>query len=299
MSADEERYRRVLARDAGADGAFVFAVTTTGVYCRPSCPARRPRRANTRFFPTPVAAEAAGFRPCRRCAPQAQAEDVRVAVVRTLCDELRAQADRRPSLPALARRAGYSVAQLKRLFDQVLGLSPARYLEAVRAEALRRELVASDSVACAIYAAGYASASQVYGQGALGMPPGVFARGAPGEAIAYAISRTAFGLLALAGTARGVCAVELGDSEAALEAALRRSFPRATLTRAADSPALARWLRALEDHLARVGTNARVEWYPGTHHGFAFPQRPAYDKAAAERHWERLHALFARNLQRA
>jgi AraC family transcriptional regulator, regulatory protein of adaptative response / methylated-DNA-[protein]-cysteine methyltransferase len=247
--SEDARYQAVLARDQAADGAFVFAVTTTGVYCRPSCPARRPLRANTRFFATFVAAEAAGFRPCRRCAPQSRAEAVGVAVVRTLCDELRASPER-ASLPALARRAGYSVSQVKRLFDQVLGLSPARFAEACREEALRRELRASDSVACAIYAAGYGAPSQVYGGGALGMPPGAFARGAPGEDIAWAVAPTPLGLLLLAATARGVCAVELGDDRPALLASLRRLFPRARLRPAPDSPQLAAWLQALTEHLA-------------------------------------------------
>jgi AraC family transcriptional regulator, regulatory protein of adaptative response / methylated-DNA-[protein]-cysteine methyltransferase len=244
------RYAAVLARDARCDGAFVFAVKTTGVYCRPSCPARRPLRANTRFFTTCVAAEAAGFRPCRRCAPQAVAEDLKVTVVRTLCDELRARPDRRVSWPALARRAGYSVSHLKRLFDEVLGLSPARFVEACRAEALRHELKGTGSVAAAIYAAGYTAPSQVYGSPSLGMPPGAFARGGEGHLVRYTTGETRFGRLLLAGTDRGVCAVELGDDDAELELALAHSFPRATLERAADSEALRRWFTALEDHLA-------------------------------------------------
>jgi AraC family transcriptional regulator of adaptative response/methylated-DNA-[protein]-cysteine methyltransferase len=245
-----DSYAAVLARDAARDGTFVFAVTTTGVYCRPSCPARRPRRENTRFFPTCVAAEAAGFRACRRCTPGSVKEDFKVTVVRTLSTELRARAHERSSLPALAKRAGYSVSQLKRLFDDVLGLSPARFVEACRAEALQRELRASDSVAAAIYAAGYSAPSQVYGSSALGMAPGAFARGGEGQQVRFTIGRSQLGRLLLAGTDRGICAVELGDDDAKLEAALRRRFPRATVTRAAEHPTLARWFEALEAHLA-------------------------------------------------
>jgi AraC family transcriptional regulator of adaptative response/methylated-DNA-[protein]-cysteine methyltransferase len=246
----DSRYQAVLARDARCDGAFVFAVTTTGVYCRPSCPARRPLAANTRYFPTCVAAEAAGFRPCRRCVPQAVSEALPVTVVRTLCDELRARTFERVSLPALARRAGYSVSQLKRLFDDVLGLSPARFVEACRAEALRDELRATGSVASAIYAAGYGAPSQVYGRVPLGMPPGAFARGGSGEELHFTTAQTRFGRLLLAATARGVCAVEFGADDGALERSLQQQFPRATLTRAGDSPELQGWLAALEDHLA-------------------------------------------------
>jgi AraC family transcriptional regulator of adaptative response/methylated-DNA-[protein]-cysteine methyltransferase len=246
----DARYAAVLARDRGSDGAFVFAVTTTGIYCRPSCPARRPLRRNTCFFATCVAAEAAGFRPCRRCAPQAATEDLKVTVVRTLCDELRARAGERVSLPALARRAGYSVSHVKRLFDDVLGLSPARFVDACRAEALRHELRATGSVACAIYAAGYSAPSQVYGAPVLGMSPKAFARGAAGLEVWFTIASTRFGQLLLAATGRGICSVEFGDDEAALERSLRQQFPRATVRRAPDSPALQDWFTALDDHLA-------------------------------------------------
>lgn len=249
MSSDA-RYAAILARDARFDGAFVFAVTTTGVYCRPSCPARRPLAANTRFFTTCAAAEAAGFRPCRRCTPQSVSENLQVAVVRTLCDELRGHGDGQVRLPALARRAGYSVSHLKRLFDEVLGLSPARFLEACRAEALRRELKGTSSVAAAIYAAGYSAPSQVYGPGKLGMAPRSYLRGGEGQRLHYVTGPTRFGRLLLAATARGVCAVELGDDDEALLEALRREFPRATLERAVDGEATHRWYTALDEHLA-------------------------------------------------
>lgn len=243
---EERAWAAIAARDAAYDGAFVYGVTSTGVFCRPSCPSRRPRRDRARIFRRPLEAERAGFRACRRCTPLAR-ETTAVAVVRTLCAELRGG---KVPLPALARRAGYSVAQVKRLFAEVLGVSPAQFAEACRREALRHELRTSDSIALAIYGAGYSSPSQVYGKGALGMAPATFARGGSGVTISYTVGATALGALLLAGTDAGVCAVELGDGAEALERSLRATFPRATLVRAPDSARLAAWFAALEDHLA-------------------------------------------------
>lgn len=239
---EQRAWKAVQARARGADGHFVYAVTSTGVYCRPSCPSRRPLRDRVRFFALPVAAERAGFRACRRCNPQGE-EALAVKVVRTLCDALRSQ---KVSLQVLSRRSGYSVAQVKRMFDDVLGLSPARFAEACRREALQRELRASDSVALAIYGAGYSASSQVYGRDALGMSPRRFARGGEGTVIAFATGRTRFGWLLLAGTERGVCSVELGASVRQLERALRAAFPHAEVTRAEDAPLLREWFAALE-----------------------------------------------------
>ncbi|MFZ5443067.1 MAG: bifunctional transcriptional activator/DNA repair enzyme AdaA [Myxococcota bacterium] len=239
---EQRAWEAVERRDAAADGAFVYGVTSTGIYCRPSCPSRRPRRERVRFFRLAVGAEHAGFRACRRCNPQG-VEDLPVKVVRALCDELR---QGKVPLPRLARRAGYSVAQVKRMFDEVLGLSPARFAEACRREALQHELRTSDSVALAIYGAGYSSPSQVYGSDALGMSPQAFARGGEREQVSFATGKTRFGWLLLAGTARGVCSVELGDDVKQLEQSLRRAFPKATVTRAEDAPALRRWYEALE-----------------------------------------------------
>lgn len=244
--SEPQAWTAIATRDASYDDAFVYAVTTTGVYCRPSCPSRRPLRENTRLFARPLEAERAGFRACRRCTPAAR-QEMGLTVVRALCAELRAG---KVPLPELARRAGYSVAQTKRLFEQVLGLSPARFAEACRREALRHELRASDSVALAIYGAGYTTPSQVYGADFLGMPPSAFARGGAEVEISYACGDTALGALLLAATDVGVCSVELGDSPAELERSLREAFPRARLSRAAKTAPLLRWLAALEDHLA-------------------------------------------------
>jgi len=239
---EERAWKAVEHRDGEADGSFVYGVTSTGVYCRPSCPSRRPRRERVRFFRLPVGAEQAGFRACRRCDPQG-VEDVAVKVVRALCDELRLG---KVPLSKLARRAGYSVAQVKRIFDDVLGLSPARFAEACRRETLQHELRTSDSVALAIYGAGYSTPSQVYGRETLGMSPQAFAQGGKAEQIAFATGTTRFGWLLLAGTERGVCSVELGDDVKQLEQSLRRAFPEAVLARAEESPVLRRWFTVLE-----------------------------------------------------
>lgn len=242
----EAWWAAVVERDGRSDGAFVFAVRTTGVYCRPSCPSRRPRRENVRFFATPLLAEREGFRACRRCAPD-RGDDLKLTVVRTLCDDLRRG---KVPLPALARRAGYSVAQVKRLFDELLGVSPARFAEACRREALRHELRASDSVALAIYGAGYTTPSQVYGRDLLGMAPAQFARGGARAEVRFTVGETRFGRLLLAATEVGVCSVALGDDDEALERGLRAELPEATITRAADDPRLDRWFLALDGYLA-------------------------------------------------
>lgn len=233
-AAETERWRRraVEARDRAADGRFVFAVRTTGVYCRPSCPARRPKPQNVAFFDGPAAARAAGFRPCRRCHPdRAAAESPQSALLRRACALLAADGPEAPSLAAVAAELGLSPAALSRLFRRELGVAPREWRAQRRRDRFKAALKDGQDVAAATYDAGYGSASRVYedADAALGMTPATYRKGGAGATIAYAVADCVLGRLLVAATARGICAVFLGDSEAALRRALAADFPAATL----------------------------------------------------------------------
>lgn len=256
-TAPDARWDAVQARDAGADGHFVYAVCTTGVYCRPSCPSRRPRREHVAFFAVPAGARAAGFRACRRCAPDAPLPnttraDAAVAAARALLDAAdREGADRRVSLAELARQTGVSAAHLQRAFTRRVGTSPARYAAALRAARLRGALRAERTVSAATYAAGYTAASRAYEAAAahLGMTPAAYARGGAGVRLWWAAGDTPLGRALVAVTARGLCAAFLGDAaggdadrgdaaggsdlDAALAGELAAEFPRADRVRVA------------------------------------------------------------------
>jgi len=231
-SSAARRWAAVCARDVRADGTFVFAVRTTGVYCRPSCGARRPLAANVRFFADVAAARAAGFRACRRCAPDAPHADHarRTQLVAQLCRWIDA-AERPPTLAALAARAGYSAFHLQRMFTAVLGVSPRAYAEARRTERLRAALAAGATVTQAQQRAGYGSASRLHlaAERALGMAPRRARAEGAGERIEFAAVPCSLGRALVAATARGLCAVLLGDDAEALRADLQRRFARATL----------------------------------------------------------------------
>src|SRR6266550_3418157 len=236
----DRRWRIVLARDRRYDGAFVYAVQSTGIYCRPSCPSRRPRRAHVAFFPGPQAAELAGFRPCRRCRPgEAAAAVPGVPLVQAVCRLIDAHPDRPASLAVLSARAGVTSHRLLRTFRRVLGISPRQYRDARRLDRFKTELRARGRVSPALYEAGYGSTSRVYerAHAQLGMTPATYSRGAPGTRIAFAIVPCAFGRLLVATTARGICRISLGSGAKALAAGLRAEFPAAELRR--DRSALA------------------------------------------------------------
>src|SRR5437667_335100 len=189
----ERRWRIVLARDRRYDGAFVYAVQSTGIYCRPSCPSRRPRRAQVAFFPVPEAAELAGFRPCRRCRPgEAAAPDPGVPLVRTVCRLIDAHPDRPASLADLSAQAGVTSHRLLRTFQRVLGISPRQYRDARRLDRFKTELRSRGRVSPALYEAGYGSTSRVYerAHAQLGMTPATYSRGAPGTRIPYGATRS-------------------------------------------------------------------------------------------------------------
>ena len=226
----DQSWRIVLARDRRYDGAFVYAVRSTGIYCRPSCASRRPRRGQVTFFPIPEAAEREGFRACRRCHPaDVNGGDPAIALVREACRALEA-ADA-PPLGALAQRLGQRPHGLLRAFKRVLGITPQQYRDARRVTRFKHELKRRPHVSPAIYEAGYGSSSRVYerANAQLGMTPATYARGGAGADMAFAVVPCALGQLLVAATPRGVCRVSLGDGAASLAAGLAAEFPAARI----------------------------------------------------------------------
>ena len=260
-----QQWRIVLARDRRFDGAFVYAVRSTGIFCRPSCPSRRPRRSVVRFFPIPEAAQAAGFRACRRCRPtQTPSPDPAVALVRDLCRAIDAQPDRAADLATLGRRVGRSPHQLLRAFRRVLGVSPREYRDARRLARLKSSLKERRHVSPAIYEAGYGSSSRVYERAAtaLGMTPASYGRGGRGATIRYAVVPSPLGQLLVAATDKGVCRISLGDAAAPLERDLRTEFPAATIT--PDRSGLTAWVQAIAPSPRRPRAPPRLAArYPG------------------------------------
>jgi AraC family transcriptional regulator of adaptative response/methylated-DNA-[protein]-cysteine methyltransferase len=254
----DPRWVALKTRDASADGTFVYAVKTTGVFCRPSCPARPAKPENVTFFATGVEAEAAGYRACLRCRPlAAEGRDPMTERVETLAGFIRAHADEPLPLARLAAEAGLSPFHLQRSFKAVLGVSPREYHAAERLKAFKAALREGDSVLGATFEAGYGSTSRVYEQvdGGLGMTPSAYRAGGAGETIVHAVRETALGPLMMAATERGVCFVQFGDSEAALLRQLRAEFPKAELRPTGEDARLPldAWMGALDDHLSRAG----------------------------------------------
>jgi AraC family transcriptional regulator of adaptative response/methylated-DNA-[protein]-cysteine methyltransferase len=221
----DHAWKQVLARDPNA--SFFYAVTTTGVFCRPACSSRRPLRSNVRFFGSAEAARAAGFRACLRCKPGIACSSS-LDKVRSY---LEARVDRPIRLAELGRVAGLSPFTVQRLFKKELGVSPLQYQRALRAGRLRSELRQGGSVTNAIYEAGFGSSSRAYEGSALGMTPARFAQGGRGEQISFTTAPSPFGSLVVGATARGLCWLALGATSAEAEASLREEFPLAALKR--------------------------------------------------------------------
>jgi AraC family transcriptional regulator of adaptative response/methylated-DNA-[protein]-cysteine methyltransferase len=244
-------WQAVLNRERRYDGQFVFAVRTTGVYCRPSCPARRPRRENVHFFDQPAEAEAAGYRPCQRCHPaQATRPEPNLDLIQAICRAIDEQADRPPTLEELGRQFGMSPFHLQRTFKRIVGVTPKQYAAAQRAERLKRHLKEKTSVTEAIYEAGYPSSSSAYGEATshLGMTPATYCRGGRATAITFAIAPCPLGYLLVAATSNGLCAVRLGDSTEELAATLTSEFPAASVQ--PDDGQLGPWVDSLQEYLA-------------------------------------------------
>lgn len=267
-TSDDERWAAVAGNDPAADGAFVYAVATTGVFCRPSCRARLPRRENVRYFAAPEDARLAGFRACKLCSPEG-ADDRDAALVRR-ATELIASAETPPRLEELAAAVGLSASQLRRVFVALTGVTPREYAETMRAHRLREGLSAGERVSDAGFSAGFGSGSRLYASTpkALGMTPSAFAAGGRGERIRFGTGTTSLGVVLVAATERGVCAIELGDDAVALEAALRERFSAAELV--ADDPAFTETLAAA---LAAVDEPGRGAGLPLDIRGTAFQRR--------------------------
>ncbi len=238
----EMQWQQVVTRDARQDGRFVFAVRTTGVYCRPSCPSRRPRRDSVEFFADPQQAERAGYRACLRCKPtQISAPAQAVLRARQLLDE----ADGVMTLAEMSKRVGVSPFHLQRLFKRATGLSPREYQSARRMQQVKHGLRKGDDVTTALYDAGYGSPSRLYEKSAqhLGMTPGTYRRAGAGLKVQYTVVPSPLGRMLVAATQRGLCAVRFGDSASELEDGLREEFRAAELHR--DDAALQRYVQPL------------------------------------------------------
>ncbi|HXJ94592.1 MAG TPA: bifunctional DNA-binding transcriptional regulator/O6-methylguanine-DNA methyltransferase Ada [Terriglobia bacterium] len=247
-----DRYwQAVLAHDRSFDGSFVYAVRSTGVYCRPSCPSRRPRREQVVFYARADAAESAGFRACRRCGTKpGVSEGAQTALVGKAIDALDAADETAPTLAALSTQLQVSPHQLARGFKRLTGVTPREYTDARRIERLKTGLRNGGTVADAVYEAGYGSSRAVYehAQSRLGMTPGAYRSGGAGMQIGYTIVDSPLGRLLIAATERGVCSVCLGESNRKLEQALFAEYPKAEIHH--DSAGLGPHAGALQKHLA-------------------------------------------------
>jgi AraC family transcriptional regulator of adaptative response/methylated-DNA-[protein]-cysteine methyltransferase len=230
-SRDDARWDAVVARDASFEGQFYYTVATTGIYCRPGCAARLPKRENVRFHDTREDAERAGFRPCKRCKPdQPSLDQVHAEKVAQAC-RLIETADEAPKLDDLAATVGLSPYHFHRIFKQALGVTPKAYATAHRAKRVREGLGRSGTVTEAIYDAGFNSNGRFYANASevLGMTPTDFRSGGAGQAIRYAVGKCSLGLTLVAASDKGICAILLGDEPEGLRQELQAMFPRARL----------------------------------------------------------------------
>jgi len=240
----------VASRDARLDSAFVYAVRSTGIYCRPSCPSRRPRPKQMQFFAIPEAAERAGFRPCLRCRPQLAPRSTQVELVRRVCGAIDADVERPADLRRLAAGSGMSAQHLQRTFRKAMGITPRQYADAIRVARLKSHLRKGTDVTTALYETGYGSASRLYEKSdeQLGMTPATYRRGGSGMQISYTIADCSLGRVLVAATNRGVSAIYLGDQDEPLAAALRKEYPHAEISRSPEGNS--QWVRAIVRHLA-------------------------------------------------
>jgi AraC family transcriptional regulator, regulatory protein of adaptative response / methylated-DNA-[protein]-cysteine methyltransferase len=246
----ESEWQAVLTRDARFDGQFVFAVSSTGIYCRPSCPSRRPRRERVSFFQLPESAEQSGFRACRRCHPrEARSIDPQVQMAQEVCRIIEENDGDTVTLAALSEQLGVSSFHLQRTFKSIMGITPKDYAETCRVNKFKHGVRKGAAITSAMYDAGFGSSSRLYESASsqLGMTPATYGKGGRGAAISYAIVETPLGRLLVAATDKGVCSVMLGDSDAALRADLLKEFPAAAIRE--DEKPLRSSVKAIVEHL--------------------------------------------------
>ena len=248
------RYWEALAeRDRRLDGVFYYAVVTTGVYCRPSCAARQPKRENVLFFEKRETAEQAGFRACRRCHPERETHaDPQAEMVLRVCRHIDQHLDEPVRLEDLGRKIGLSPFHLQRTFKAWLGITPRAYADTRRLESLKTGLKAGQDVTRSMYDAGYGSSSRLYERAVsqLGMTPSRYRHQGAGAKIRFTIGESPVGHVLLAATDRGLCSIQFGDSRRELEATLRQTFPKAEIER--EDKELAEWLEALRGQMEGV-----------------------------------------------
>ncbi len=239
--SEERRWQAVVDRENALDGAFVFGVSSTGIFCRPSCPAKRPRRENVRFFDNATAAEQGGYRACLRCRPKAVDGNPQSAMVRAVCRYIEQHIEDRITLSLLAKQFRLSPFHLQRTFKSVLGVSPRAYIDACRLRQVKQNLQAGHDVTTALYAAGYGSSSRLYERTAtqLGMTPEKYRRGAVAAIVRYTTASSPLGRMLIAATDKGICSIQFADTDQELQQGLMREFPFAV--RKQDDAALAEW----------------------------------------------------------
>ncbi|MCB9943609.1 MAG: bifunctional DNA-binding transcriptional regulator/O6-methylguanine-DNA methyltransferase Ada [Geminicoccaceae bacterium] len=268
---DDLRWRIIHGGEAGRnmDRSFFYAVRTTGIYCRPDCRSKRPRRENTLFFDDPRDAEMAGFRPCLRCRPRGDDEDSRKLI--QICELIDASDDV-PVLADLAAAAGIGGERLRKMFRLRLGITPQVFAQARRRQRLRDLLPGADSVTGAFYDAGYGGSSRFYEKDGqrLGMKPKCYRRGGVGERISFMTADCPLGRMLVARTAAGICTIEIGDDDQALEAALRKRFDRACLT---PEPSDGDWKRIVMTVIDLIEEPQRSHDLPLDIRGTAFQER--------------------------
>ncbi|HEX9023774.1 MAG TPA: bifunctional DNA-binding transcriptional regulator/O6-methylguanine-DNA methyltransferase Ada [Geobacteraceae bacterium] len=268
---EEVCWDAVVRRDAAFDGIFWSGVRTTGIFCRPSCASRLPRRENVLFFPLPELAIMAGMRPCRRCHPEKAALlNPQAEMVRRVCRLLDESVGENPDLAFLSRQLKVGQSHLQRIFKGLTGISPRQYLEARRMDLFRAGVKSGQSVTEAMYDAGYGSSSRLYEKaaGRLGMTPAVYGKGGRGMKMTYTFVENSLGYLLVAATDRGICSVMLGDEQESLANELRQEFPGAEIRR--DDDRLRSQVATLLDCLAGQAPN---EALPLDVQGTAFQMR--------------------------
>lgn len=264
-----EAWDAVSSRDRSSDGRFVFAVRTTGIFCRPSCPAKRPNRDNVEFFLSAEEAAAAGFRACKRCNPEETVRTLGEKRVREAAKYIEKHADESLSLDTLAARVTLSPFHLQREFKKIFGLTPRAYQAALRVGRLKANLAGGDTVSRATYGAGFGSSRAAYETASktMGMTPGEFRRGGEGKRIRFEIGKSPLGKILVAATDKGLCSVAIGDHASELERDLAKTFPGAVITHAKGSDKqMTKWL----DLVVNLASGRKTQCPPLDISGTAF-----------------------------